>query len=165
MRKILLIFLVMLGTLLSAQPSMTVNSTGNYKKPYWMAANILVDSTLSIYNMGQNALPLTQANTTQIGYFEANDTAFPVQSGIVMVAAQNASDVIAATNGNGNNVTSRAIASEAYITQTACARVTAQLPLQTERVAPTPTHDGHDPGPMQEPRSQPQKRHLPLFQR
>ena len=70
-----------------------------------MAANILVDSTLSIYNMGQNAMPLTQANTTQIGYFEANDTTFPVQSGIVMVAAQNASDVISATNGNGNNVT------------------------------------------------------------
>jgi len=70
-----------------------------------MAANILVDSALSIYNMGQNGLPLTQANTTQIGYFEANDTTFPVQSGIVMVAAQNASDVIAATNGTGNNVT------------------------------------------------------------
>jgi len=70
-----------------------------------MAANILVDSTLSIYNMGQNAMPLTQANTTQIGYFEANDTTFPVQSGIVMVAAQNASDVISATNGTGNNVT------------------------------------------------------------
>jgi hypothetical protein len=64
MRKMLLIFIVMLCTLVSAQPSMTVNSTGNYKKPYWMAANILVDSTLSIYNMGQNALPLTQANTT-----------------------------------------------------------------------------------------------------
>ena len=70
-----------------------------------MAANILVDSALSIYNMGQNGLPLTQANTTQIGYFEANDTTFPVQSGIVMVAAQNASDVIAATNGTGSNVT------------------------------------------------------------
>ena len=70
-----------------------------------MAANILVDSALSIYNMGQNGLPLTQANTTQIGYFEANDTTFPVQSGIVMVAAQNASDVISATNGTGNNVT------------------------------------------------------------
>jgi gliding motility-associated-like protein len=105
MRKWLVIIVVLFGPFLTAQPSMTVNSTGNYKKPYWMAANILVDSTLSIYNMGQNAMPLTQANTTQIGYFEANDTTFPVQSGIVMVAAQNASDVISATNGSGNNVT------------------------------------------------------------
>ena len=70
-----------------------------------MAANILVDSTLSIYNSGQNGLPLTQAATNQIGYFQANDTAFPIPSGIVMVAAQNASDVIASTNGAGNNVT------------------------------------------------------------
>lgn len=70
-----------------------------------MASNILVDSTLSIYNSGQNGLPLTQAATNQIGYFQANDTAFPIPSGIVMVAAQNASDVIASTNGSGNNVT------------------------------------------------------------
>ena len=84
---------------------MTVSSSGNYNKPYWMASNILVDSTLSIYNSGQNGLPLTQAATNQIGYFQANDTAFPIPSGIVMVAAQNASDVIASTNGTGNNVT------------------------------------------------------------
>lgn len=70
-----------------------------------MASNILVDSTLSIYNSGQNGLPLTQAATNQIGYFQANDTAFPIQSGIVMVAAQNASDVIDAVNGSGNNIT------------------------------------------------------------
>ncbi|HCP41531.1 MAG TPA: hypothetical protein DIT65_07030, partial [Cryomorphaceae bacterium] len=84
---------------------MTVSSSGNYNKPYWMAANILVDSTLSIYNSGQNGLPLTQSATNQIGYFQSNDTTFPIQSGIVMVAAQNASDVIASTNGAGNNVT------------------------------------------------------------
>ena len=69
-----------------------------------MASNILVDSSLSIYNMGQDSLPLTQASTTQIGYFQANDTTFPVQSGIVMVAAQNASDVVT-TPGVGNNTT------------------------------------------------------------
>ncbi|MGB1282149.1 MAG: hypothetical protein ACPG53_04320, partial [Schleiferiaceae bacterium] len=62
MRKTLVIFLLFLGHYVSAQtPSMTVSSTGNYNKPYWMAANILVDSTLSIYNSGQNGLPLTQA--------------------------------------------------------------------------------------------------------
>lgn len=106
MRKTLVIFLLFMVYFLSAQtPSMTVSSTGNYNKPYWMAANILVDSTLSIYNSGQNGLPLTQAATNQIGYFQANDTAFPIPSGIVMVAAQNASDVIASTNGAGNNVT------------------------------------------------------------
>ena len=104
MRK-LIVFLFCMTTGYMLGQSMTVSSLGNYKKPYWMASNILVDSTLSIYNMGQNALPLTQASTTQIGYFQANDTTFPVQSGIVMVAAQNASDVIAATNGAGNNTT------------------------------------------------------------
>ena len=96
----LIVFLFCMTTGYMLGQSMTVSSLGNYKKPYWMASNILVDSTLSIYNMGQNALPLTQASTTQIGYFQANDTTFPVQSGIVMVAAQNASDVIAATNGD-----------------------------------------------------------------
>ena len=83
---------------------MTVSSTGNYNKPYWMAANVLVDSTLSIFNSGQNGLPLTQAATNQIGYFQANDTTFPIQSGIVMVAAQNASDVITSPT-YGNNTT------------------------------------------------------------
>ena len=85
--------------------TMTVSSAGNYNSPYWMASNILVDSTLSIYNSGQNGLPLTQPSSNQIGYFQANSPNFPIQSGIVMVAAQNASDVIALTTGVGNNVT------------------------------------------------------------
>ncbi|NDD36365.1 MAG: hypothetical protein EBZ26_08690, partial [Flavobacteriia bacterium] len=55
--------------------------------------------------MGQNGFNLTQPNTTQIGYFQANDTTFPVQSGIVMVAAQQSSDVIASSPGTGNNTT------------------------------------------------------------
>ena len=100
-----IVFLLCIATGCALGQTMTVSSLGNYKKPYWMASNILVDSTLSVYNMGQNALPLTQVSTNQIGYFQANDTTFPVQSGIVMVAAQNASDVIAATNGTGNNTT------------------------------------------------------------
>jgi gliding motility-associated-like protein len=105
MRKSLAIILLFMGHFLSAQtPSMTVSSAGNYNKPYWMAANILVDSTLSIFNSGQNGLPLTQAATNQIGYFQANDTTFPIQSGIVMVAAQNASDVITSPT-YGNNTT------------------------------------------------------------
>lgn len=84
---------------------MTVSTAGNYDDPWWMASNILVDSTLSIYNSGQNGLPLTQASTTQIGYFQANDTLFPIASGIVMVAAQNATDVIASVPGAGSNTT------------------------------------------------------------
>jgi gliding motility-associated-like protein len=104
MRKILSTIAFLLVAFVSAQPSMTVSTAGNYKNPYWMASNILVDSTLSIFNMGQNGFGLTQPNTTQIGYFQANDTTFPIQSGIVMVAAQNATDVITAP-GYGSNVT------------------------------------------------------------
>ena len=71
-----------------------------------MASNILVDSTLSIYNSGQNEFAINlQPSSNQIGYFQANSPNFPIQSGIVMVAAQNASDVIALTTGVGNNVT------------------------------------------------------------
>ena len=89
----------------TAQPSMTVSTAGNHDDPWWMASNILVDSTLSIYNSGQNGLPLTQASTTQIGYFQANNANFPISSGIVMVAAQSATDVIATAPGAGSNVT------------------------------------------------------------
>lgn len=105
MRRLLVIVLSFLACSTLMAQTMTVSSAGNYNKPYWMASNILVDSTLSIYNSGQNGLPLTQAATNQIGYFQANDTAFPIQSGIVMVAAQNASDVIASNPGAGNNTT------------------------------------------------------------
>ncbi len=86
-----------------AQPSMTVSSAGNYNKPFWMAENILAGPGFDIFNLGHNGLPLTQASTNQIGYFQANDSLFPIQEGIVMVAAQYASDVIAASNGSGNN--------------------------------------------------------------
>lgn len=85
--------------------SMTVSTSGNYNDPYWMASNILVDSTLSIFNMGQNGLPLTQSDNDQIGYFQANNANFPIQSGIVMVAASDADAVIQAAPGpSGPNV-------------------------------------------------------------
>lgn len=67
-----------------------------------MVENILAGNGFTVFNAGANGLPLTQAATNQIGYFQANDTTFPIQQGIVMVAAQNASDVIATINGNGN---------------------------------------------------------------
>ena len=106
MRKLLLtILLGALSIALHAQtPSMTVSSSGNYQNPYWMASNILCHPSLTPYNIGANGFPLTQPNTTQIGYFQANDTTFPIQSGIVMVAASVASDVIT-TPGYGNDVT------------------------------------------------------------
>ncbi|MAZ96161.1 MAG: hypothetical protein CMP53_01410 [Flavobacteriales bacterium] len=104
MRYLLVIIGVFFFHIMGAQ-TMTVSSAGNYDDPYWMASNILVDSTLSIYNSGQNGLPLTQPSSDQIGYFQANNPNFPIQSGIVMVAAQNASDVIAMTTGVGNDVT------------------------------------------------------------
>ena len=70
-----------------------------------MASNILVDTTLSIFNMGQNGLPLTQPDNNQIGYFTANNANFPIQSGIVMVAASNANAVIQTAPGpSGDNV-------------------------------------------------------------
>ena len=96
MRYLLVIIGVFFFHIMGAQ-TMTVSSAGNYDDPYWMASNILVDSTLSIYNSGQNGFPLTQPSSNQIGYFQANSPNFPIQSGIVMVAAQNASDVIALT--------------------------------------------------------------------
>ncbi|MGB2289907.1 MAG: hypothetical protein ACPH4E_02675, partial [Schleiferiaceae bacterium] len=105
MRKFLLAIALCAAGLLTAQPSMTVSTNGTHKNPYWMASNVLVDSNLSVFNMGQNGFNLTQPNTTQIGYFQANDTTFPVQSGIVMVAAQQSSDVIASSPGTGNNTT------------------------------------------------------------
>jgi gliding motility-associated-like protein len=105
MRKFIVLFSILLSFAAMAQtPSMTVSSVGNYQNPYWMAENILCDSSLTPYNIGANGFPLTQANTTQIGYFQANDTTFPIQSGIVMVAATNANDVIN-TPGYGNDVT------------------------------------------------------------
>ena len=105
MRKFLLALALCAAGLLTAQPSMTVSTNGTYKNPYWMASNVLVDSNLSVFNMGQNGFNLSQPNTTQIGYFQANDTTFSVQSGIVMVAAQQSSDVIASSPGTGNNTT------------------------------------------------------------
>ncbi len=105
MRKILSVFFFLSTLGLFAQPSMTVSSAGNYNDPYWMASNILVDSTLSIFNMGQNGLPLTQADNDQIGYFQANNANFPIQSGIVMVAATDADAVLQTAPGpTGNNV-------------------------------------------------------------
>lgn len=83
---------------------MTVSTAGNYQNPYWMAENILCHPTLTPYNIGANGFPLTQPNTTQIGYFQANNPNFPIQSGIVMVAASNANDVIQPA-GFGNDVT------------------------------------------------------------
>jgi len=69
MRKFLLAIALCTAGLLTAQPSMTVSTAGNYKNPYWMASNILVDSNLSVFNMGHNAMSLTQPNTNQIGCF------------------------------------------------------------------------------------------------
>jgi len=84
--------------------SMTVDTSGNYKDPFWLAENILSPNANNVYNFDNDVVNLTQPQNTQLGYFEANDISFPIQSGVVMVAAQNALDVIA-TNGAGNNVT------------------------------------------------------------
>ena len=105
MRKHLLVLNLLITAIVHGQVSMTVSTSGNYNDPYWMASNILVDSTLSIYNMGQNGLPLTQPDNDQIGYFKANNANFPIASGIVMVAANDADAVISAAPGPaGNNV-------------------------------------------------------------
>ena len=88
-----------------AQPSMTVNSAGVNSNPFWLAENIISPNGSTILNIDNSGNALIQSSSTQLGYFEANDTAFPIQSGVVMVAAQNASDVIAASNGTGNNLT------------------------------------------------------------
>jgi len=85
--------------------SMTVDTSGNYKDPFWLAENILSPNANNVYNFDNDVVNLIQSQNTQLGYFEANDISFPIQSGVVMVAAQNASDVIAASNGSGNNLT------------------------------------------------------------
>jgi gliding motility-associated-like protein len=124
MRKFLLAIALCTAGLLTAQPSMTVSTAGNYQNPFWMAANVLVDSNLPVYDMPHVWSPTftSQPNTSQIGYFQANDSTFPVQSGIVMVAAQNADAVIQAgppgPAGFGNTITDSELGSVISALQT-----------------------------------------------
>jgi len=124
MRKFLLALALCTSGLLTAQPSMTVSTAGNYQNPFWMAANVLVDSNLPVYDMPHVWSPTftSQPNTSQIGYFQANDSTFPVQSGIVMVAAQNADAVIQAgppgPAGFGNTITDSELSSVISALQT-----------------------------------------------
>ena len=89
----------------SGPPSMTVDTSGNYKDPFWLAENILSPNGNKVYNVDNDVVNLIQPQNTQLGYFKANDISFPIQSGVVMVAAQNATDVISASNGAGKDVT------------------------------------------------------------
>lgn len=108
MKKHLLLIVFFLGSFIAqAQtPSMTVSTTGNNKNPFWLAENIFVDPNFNIFQpLGPTGVPITQPSTVQVGRFWANDTTFPIDSGIVM-AACNVNTVITTTPGpNGNNVT------------------------------------------------------------
>ncbi len=109
MRFFISILFISIYSSLLAQ-TMTVNRTGNYKKPYWLAANILVDTNFVIYKpFGTNGLPIVQPATNQVGFFKvANNTgvnAFPIDSGIVMCANWIEDVLPSQTGTNPNTVT------------------------------------------------------------
>ncbi|MCT4622902.1 MAG: choice-of-anchor L domain-containing protein [Schleiferiaceae bacterium] len=89
--------------------TMTVNRTGNFNDPFWLASNVLVDSNFVIYQpFGPGGLPLNQPPTNQVGIFKVTNNvglnAFPIDSGIVMCANW-VEDVLPGQTGQNPNTT------------------------------------------------------------
>ena len=98
----LLLLSLIAGIGLFAQ-AIVVNNNGNYKNPFWLAKNVLVDSNFTIFQpFNQNGIPITQPNTNQVGIFGAFGTGFPIDTGIVM-CAYSVQDVLVGTSGTNPN--------------------------------------------------------------
>lgn len=68
-----------------------VNNSAPYNDPIWLVKNVLVDAQNAIlpaYNPPFSGITLVQPASTQIGFFDASGTNFPLDSGIVMSTAE-----------------------------------------------------------------------------
>ena len=115
-RLVYYLFVVMLLLPFSGQgQNMTVDQSGQRKSPMWLVQNVLIGSNLAAFSpINAIGLPKTQAPSVQLGTFNINNSAFGLDSGIVMVTT-NAYDVVPGQSGSYGNSTLPASANLATV--------------------------------------------------
>lgn len=71
--------------------NIVVNNTAPYNDPIWLVKNVLVDAQNAIlpaFSPPFSGIILNQPASTQVGFFDATGTNFPLDSGIVMSTAE-----------------------------------------------------------------------------
>lgn len=89
--KCLLFCVLAFFPLLAISQNITVNNNAPYNAPIWLVKNVLVDAQNAIlpaYNPPFSGITLVQPASTQVGFFDASGTNFPLDSGIVMSTAE-----------------------------------------------------------------------------
>ena len=83
MRKLALYLAFVLGFTSGAQ-NIVVNSTAPRNNPMWLVQNVLVGPNIPVWSGSNPGLPLVQPAYVKIGKFVNTNTAFGLDSGIVM---------------------------------------------------------------------------------
>ena len=106
---------MLLLPLLVRGQNMTVDQSGQRKSPMWLVQNILIGPNLAAFSpINAIGLPKTQASSVQLGTFNINNSAFGLDSGIVMVTTD-AYDVVPGQSGSYSNSTLPASANLATV--------------------------------------------------
>ena len=89
--KILVFCLVGIFSFRTEAQNISVSNVAPYNDPIWLVKNVLVDAqnaVLPAYNPPFSGISLLQPASTQVGFFNAAGTNFPLDSGIVMSTAE-----------------------------------------------------------------------------
>lgn len=68
--------------------SIQVNNTPPYNDPYWLIEHVLIDTSVAVLRPFSPPLAgpsFIQPTSTQVGFFDASGTGFPLDSGVIMV--------------------------------------------------------------------------------